>query len=122
MDWNGHEAPDDGEDALDFIEDNARRLINLVDTDDGSKGHEGQDYPVVGEGEKKDIVIFDTLGLVRCNLVLVLVLGLGGDSSGLLLLRNCNGLLFLCHGRRGLDWRLGTFAPRTSHSGRRVSI
>jgi hypothetical protein len=107
---------------VDFIEDNACRLINLVDTDGGSKDHEGQDYPVVGDGEEKNIVVLDALRLVRGNLGLGLGLGLGGDSSGLLLLRSCNGLLFLGHRRRDLDWRLGTFAPRTSHGGSRVSI
>jgi hypothetical protein len=33
-----------------------------------------------------------------------------------------NGLLFLSHRRCGLDWRLGTLAPRTSHGSSRVSI
>lgn len=123
IDCSYNQAPGRWEDALDFIKDNTCGLVDLVDTDSGSKDHQCQDYPVVGKWEKEDIVILDTLGLVGSNLVLVLRLGLEGDSGGgWLLLRSYNRLLFLGHRRRGLDWRLGTLAPRTSHGGSRVSI
>jgi len=124
MHWSCGETVDSRGNSLDFVEHNACGLVDFIDTDSGSKNHKGQDYPVIGNREEEDIVVLNTFGLVRSNLVLGFVLGLDSDGSGGLVRRrsSSNGLLLLSHRRCGLDWRLGTLAPRTSHGSSPVSI
>ncbi len=62
---------------LDLVKDDARRLVNLVKTNDGSHNGETQRDEIVGNGKKEDIVVFNTLGRVECRVAFLLAIVLG---------------------------------------------
>ena len=78
--------------SLDFIENDAGGQVDLVDADSGSYSDQGEHDPV--DGQKEDIVVLNTLRLVRGRLLVgLVVLGLGNDDrldsdDGLLLFSN----------------------------------
>lgn len=57
-------------DLLDLVENDAGGLEDLEDTDNRGKNGDGEDHPVVGDGEQEDIVVLDALRLVRGDLLL----------------------------------------------------
>lgn len=50
---------------LDLIEDNTGGLVNLVQADYGSGNGEANGGDVVGTGQEEDIIVVDTLRLIR---------------------------------------------------------